>query len=165
MKVTPVRRMRVTRACPRLCLRTVKRARQILGAPAHQPERIGTALCAPRRARNQLSLQYLIAWHRDQHGENCRCIPKAQPIADNTLAELRHDLQPEGDPHSGTSIGGPMTVPHSQPSPPVDGARRSGMPNAELGRRLARQDDRHLLCRHHPRPRVADTSTPPEKQR
>jgi uncharacterized membrane protein len=41
---------------------------------------------------NQIALQYLIAWHRDQHGEACRCVHDAQPIAENTLAELGHNI-------------------------------------------------------------------------
>ena len=35
---------------------------------------------------NELSLQYLFAWHRDAHGPDCRCIAQRGPEVDAVLA-------------------------------------------------------------------------------
>jgi uncharacterized membrane protein len=41
---------------------------------------------------NQLALQYLIAWHRDTHGETCRCVHGAEPAVRDMLTTLARDL-------------------------------------------------------------------------
>jgi uncharacterized membrane protein len=41
---------------------------------------------------NQLALQYLIAWHRDTHGVDCRCVEDAAPIVEGLLGALARDL-------------------------------------------------------------------------
>jgi uncharacterized membrane protein len=41
---------------------------------------------------NQLALQYLIAWHRDTHGEACQCVQQAEPVVEGMLAALAKDL-------------------------------------------------------------------------
>lgn len=41
---------------------------------------------------NQLALQYLIAWHRDTHGEACQCVQQAAPVVEGMLAALAKDL-------------------------------------------------------------------------
>ena len=35
---------------------------------------------------NELSLQYLFAWHRDAHGPDCRCVAERDPEVDAVLA-------------------------------------------------------------------------------
>jgi len=45
-----------------------------------------------RAAVNQLALQYLIAWHRDTHGEACQCVQQAAPVVEGMLAALAKDL-------------------------------------------------------------------------
>ena len=41
---------------------------------------------------NQLALQYLIVWHRDAHGEDCRCVQQAEPVVQAMLATLARNL-------------------------------------------------------------------------
>jgi uncharacterized membrane protein len=41
---------------------------------------------------NQLALQYLIAWHRDTHGETCHCVQGAEPAVHGMLTTLARDL-------------------------------------------------------------------------
>lgn len=41
---------------------------------------------------NQLALQYLIAWHRDTHGVDCRCVEDTAPIVQSLLGALAGDL-------------------------------------------------------------------------
>ena len=41
---------------------------------------------------NQLALQYLITWHRDAHGEDCRCVQQAEPVVQAMLATLARQL-------------------------------------------------------------------------
>jgi uncharacterized membrane protein len=41
---------------------------------------------------NQLALQYLIAWHRDTHGEACQCVQQTAPVVEGMLAALAKDL-------------------------------------------------------------------------
>jgi len=41
---------------------------------------------------NQLALQYLIAWHRDTHGDACQCVQQAAPVVEGMLAALAKDL-------------------------------------------------------------------------
>jgi uncharacterized membrane protein len=41
---------------------------------------------------NQLALQYLIAWHRSTHGEDCHCIHDTEPIVEGILATVAHKL-------------------------------------------------------------------------
>jgi uncharacterized membrane protein len=41
---------------------------------------------------NQLALQYLIAWHRDTHGETCHCVEQAEPVVQTMLTALARDL-------------------------------------------------------------------------
>jgi uncharacterized membrane protein len=41
---------------------------------------------------NQLALQYLIAWHRDTHGETCHCVQHAEPVVHSMLTALARDL-------------------------------------------------------------------------
>jgi len=41
---------------------------------------------------NRLALTYLIAWHRDAHGADCRCIEQAGPDAEATLNSLGRDV-------------------------------------------------------------------------
>jgi uncharacterized membrane protein len=41
---------------------------------------------------NQLALQYLIAWHSDAHGKDCRCVQESKPIVEGLLAALARDL-------------------------------------------------------------------------
>jgi uncharacterized membrane protein len=47
---------------------------------------------------NQLALQYLFAWHRDAHGEDCTCVSGVQGSVDEALERLAHDVvKPESD--------------------------------------------------------------------
>jgi uncharacterized membrane protein len=39
---------------------------------------------------NQLALQYLIAWHRDAHGNGCHCVRDTAPVVEGMLATLAH---------------------------------------------------------------------------
>jgi uncharacterized membrane protein len=48
---------------------------------------------------NRLALTYLIAWHRDVHGSDCRCIEQSGSDAEQTLSDLGRDLTPEPGPH------------------------------------------------------------------
>ncbi|MEU7875987.1 hypothetical protein [Dactylosporangium sp. NPDC049140] len=41
---------------------------------------------------NQLALQYLIAWHRSTHGEDCHCVQDSAPAVEGMLATLAHKL-------------------------------------------------------------------------
>ncbi|MEV4693488.1 DUF1003 domain-containing protein [Micromonospora echinospora] len=41
---------------------------------------------------NQLALQYLIAWHRDAHGDTCDCVRRAEPVVRGILTTLARDL-------------------------------------------------------------------------
>jgi uncharacterized membrane protein len=41
---------------------------------------------------NQLALQYLIAWHRDAHGETCHCVEQAEPVVQGMLTALAREL-------------------------------------------------------------------------
>ncbi|AXO32953.1 hypothetical protein ACGFLT_06180 [Micromonospora chalcea] len=41
---------------------------------------------------NQLALQYLIAWHRDAHGDTCDCVRRAEPVVRGILTKLARDL-------------------------------------------------------------------------
>lgn len=41
---------------------------------------------------NRLALTYLIAWHRDAHGMECRCVEQTEPYAEATLSSLGHGL-------------------------------------------------------------------------
>jgi uncharacterized membrane protein len=41
---------------------------------------------------NQLALQYLIAWHGDAHGKDCRCVQESKPVVENILTALARDL-------------------------------------------------------------------------
>lgn len=41
---------------------------------------------------NQLSLQFLIAWHRDAHPVGFECVSRLGPAADDALAELDREL-------------------------------------------------------------------------
>jgi uncharacterized membrane protein len=41
---------------------------------------------------NQMALQYLIVWHRDTHGADCRCGDEAAPIVQGLLGALARDL-------------------------------------------------------------------------
>ena len=41
---------------------------------------------------NRLALTYLIAWHRDAHGADCRCVQKIGSYAEETLNSLGRDL-------------------------------------------------------------------------
>jgi uncharacterized membrane protein len=41
---------------------------------------------------NQLALQYLIAWHRSAHGDDCRCVHDTEPIVEGILAAVAHKL-------------------------------------------------------------------------
>jgi uncharacterized membrane protein len=34
---------------------------------------------------NQLALQYLIAWHANAHGKDCRCVQESKPVVENIL--------------------------------------------------------------------------------
>jgi len=47
---------------------------------------------------NQLALTYLIAWHRDAHGPDCRCVEEIGNYAEQTLNDLGHDLIPQPSP-------------------------------------------------------------------
>ncbi len=40
---------------------------------------------------NQLALQYLITWHRDAHGEECKCVQQSEPVVQAMLAALAHE--------------------------------------------------------------------------
>ena len=41
---------------------------------------------------NQLALQYLIAWHANAHGKDCRCVQESKPVVENILTALARDL-------------------------------------------------------------------------
>lgn len=41
---------------------------------------------------NQLALQYLIAWHRSTHGDDCHCVRDTAPAVEGILATLAHKL-------------------------------------------------------------------------
>lgn len=41
---------------------------------------------------NRLALAYLIAWHRDAHGMECRCVEQTAQYAEITLSSLGHGL-------------------------------------------------------------------------
>jgi uncharacterized membrane protein len=41
---------------------------------------------------NQLALQYLIAWHRSTHGDDCHCVHDTEPAVHGLLADLAHTL-------------------------------------------------------------------------
>jgi uncharacterized membrane protein len=41
---------------------------------------------------NQLALQYLIAWHRDAHGETCHCVEQTEPVVQGMLTALAREL-------------------------------------------------------------------------
>jgi uncharacterized membrane protein len=41
---------------------------------------------------NQLALQYLIAWHRSTHGDDCHCIQDTEPIVEGMLIALARKL-------------------------------------------------------------------------
>jgi len=41
---------------------------------------------------NQLALQYLIAWHRDSHGADCKCVQQSEPVVQAMLATLARQL-------------------------------------------------------------------------
>ncbi len=41
---------------------------------------------------NQLALQYLIACHRDAHGDDCQCVKQSEPVVQAMLAALAHQL-------------------------------------------------------------------------
>jgi uncharacterized membrane protein len=41
---------------------------------------------------NRLALQYLFAWHRGEHGEDCRCVTELGPDVDEVLESLADDL-------------------------------------------------------------------------
>jgi uncharacterized membrane protein len=43
-------------------------------------------------AVNHLALQYLIAWHRSTHGEDCRCVQDTEPVVERTLTTLASNL-------------------------------------------------------------------------
>ncbi|MDY7086959.1 MAG: DUF1003 domain-containing protein [Actinomycetota bacterium] len=48
---------------------------------------------------NQLALQYLIAWHRDAHGDGCDCVRESEPAVQAALASIAR------------GVGRPQTVP------------------------------------------------------
>lgn len=41
---------------------------------------------------NRIALTYLIAWHRDAHGMECRCVEQTGQSAEITLSSLGHSL-------------------------------------------------------------------------
>ncbi len=41
---------------------------------------------------NQVTLQHLIAWHRDAHGPDCACVGQFGPAAEGLLSKLSRDL-------------------------------------------------------------------------
>ncbi|GAA0711552.1 DUF1003 domain-containing protein [Dactylosporangium roseum] len=41
---------------------------------------------------NQLALQYLIAWHRTTHGDDCTCVRDTAPVVTGMLATLAQKL-------------------------------------------------------------------------
>jgi len=47
---------------------------------------------------NQLALTYLIAWHRDAHGADCRCVEEIGTYAEATLRDLGRGLSGQPDP-------------------------------------------------------------------
>jgi hypothetical protein len=47
---------------------------------------------------NQLALTHLIAWHRDAHGPDCRCVEETGSFAEQTLSDLGHDVIPQAEP-------------------------------------------------------------------
>lgn len=42
---------------------------------------------------NQLALQYLIAWHRDAHGEACACVADSEPAVQAALASIARGVR------------------------------------------------------------------------
>jgi uncharacterized membrane protein len=60
---------------------------------------------------NQLALTYLIAWHRDAHGAECRCVEEIGDYAEQTLSDLGRDFTPEPEPASATPETEPVPVP------------------------------------------------------
>jgi uncharacterized membrane protein len=44
---------------------------------------------------NRLALTYLIAWHRDAHGADCRCVEEIGSFAEQTLNDLGRDFTPQ----------------------------------------------------------------------
>jgi hypothetical protein len=64
---------------------------------------VGRAAGGPDRAEydyrvNQLALTYLIAWHRDAHGADRRCVEKGGTCAEATPRDLGHDLAAQPEP-------------------------------------------------------------------
>jgi uncharacterized membrane protein len=41
---------------------------------------------------NRLALQYLFAWHRDAHGNECTCVTETGPQVDAVLTSIGQDL-------------------------------------------------------------------------
>ncbi len=57
---------------------------------------------------NRLALTYLIAWHRDAHGVDCRCVEEIGTYAEATLSRLGRDLNVQ--PESASAASGPAPV-------------------------------------------------------
>lgn len=57
---------------------------------------------------NRLALTYLIAWHRDAHGADCRCVEQTAPDAEATLSNLEHDPAAQPEPETAASGSPPM---------------------------------------------------------
>ncbi|MBM2616293.1 DUF1003 domain-containing protein [Actinoplanes sp. LDG1-06] len=47
---------------------------------------------------NQLALQYLIAWHRDTHGDSCACVRDSGPAVQAALTAIAHDVRSREHP-------------------------------------------------------------------
>ena len=54
---------------------------------------------------NQLALTYLIAWHRDAHGQDCRCAEQVGAYAEQTLTALEHDFTARSNPAPPVAAG------------------------------------------------------------
>jgi uncharacterized membrane protein len=59
---------------------------------------------------NQLALTYLIAWHRDAHGQDCRCVEEIGSYAEETLSDLGRDFAPQSQPAPAESEPVPVPV-------------------------------------------------------
>jgi Protein of unknown function (DUF1003) len=62
---------------------------------------------------NQLALAYLVVWHRDAHGPDCRCV-EAMSDTRKALVDPAHDVAPAPDraalEAASVAIGGPVTA-------------------------------------------------------
>ena len=54
---------------------------------------------------NRPALTYLIAWHRDAHSADCRCVEEIGSFAEQTLSDLGRDFTPRPD-----AAGAPVTA-------------------------------------------------------